>query len=141
MGKITAAQYGEVLIRFKEDQVADFATMTIDDSLSFRYGCAVPTKNPSAAALDLVGFDEDFADGFIDVSNDWKRVLKKSGGRYDPEDLANDIGARYMEIQYHGELKADYIQSVSVSAGQLSPETIKRLKAKGIDVYIGYKKV
>lgn len=141
-GRMVASQYGEVLIRFKEDQVADFATMTIDDSLSFRYGGAVPTKRPSAAALDIRAYDYNTpAEEFKDTLREWKDAAKKTGGSYNPEDMARNIGARYMEVQYHGELTTDYIQSVSVSAGQLSPETIKRLKDKGIDVYVGYKKV
>lgn len=138
--RINAAQYGEVLIRFDPDQVADFTTMTFDDSLSLSHGRATLVSNPKASAVELSGFGREWdADNFL---KDADAYLKKSGGKYNPEDFAGETGARYMELQYHGELKTDYIQSVSVSqASQLSPAMIEELKRRGIEVYVGYKKV
>ena len=137
-----AEQYGDVLIRFKREQVENFATFTGDDSLDFMNGCPVPTKKPSIAALDLQNDDEDALNKAIGYATDGiDDALKITKGEYNPEVISQRMRASYMEIQYHGELKTDYIESVSVPPGQLSPKMIKSLKDKGIDVYVGYKKV
>ena len=137
-----AKQYGDVLIRFKREQVEDFATFTHEDSLGITNGCPVPTKKPSIAALDLwFDTEDELSQTINDTLERIDKSLKLTGGKYNPEVIAQNTRSSYIELQYHGELKTDYIESVSVRAGQLSPKMIKRLKDSGVEVYVDYKKV
>lgn len=134
-----ATGYGDVVVRFKTDQVQDFTTMTRGDSLGQAIATPTPTKDPSIAACNFV---RDAKENLGYVIEDIDSSIKQANGSINPESIARDSASQYFELQYHGELKTDYIESVSVSGeGMLSPETIKRLKDKGIDVYVGYKKV
>ena len=139
LGNFVAEQYGDLTVRFKPDQVREFTTMTAGDSLGFINGRPVLVTDPNIAACDFYRMQHGEAETLIDEINE---AIDKSDGGINPEDIADFSGTEFFEIQYHGDLKTGYIESISApSDGYLSPEMIDRLKSQGIDVYVGFEKV
>ncbi len=50
-------------------------------------------------------------------------------------ELTSDLGVRYIELQYHGELKLDEVESICFTDKLPSIHRLESLKNKGIKLY------
>lgn len=89
----TATQYGQVEVRFKKEKV--IATWTAGDSLGLRWQPTL-TTDPKACSFD-----------------DARNVPLKGSQVKDLREFKRDYIARYLELQYHGKLTIDCVESVS----------------------------
>lgn len=123
------SQYGGVIIKFKKDSVN--ATFTCGDSLGFYQhqsngGIACPITNPSLCSMNKFQM-KNLSDA---VKND--RVPKSVGEL--SYLLSNGNQATYFEVQYHGDLRIQDIESVTFISNYVMPsqEVIAQLNDLGI---------
>lgn len=118
----TATQYGNVEVRFKKDSV--IATWTAGDSLGERWQPSLTTDPKSCSFDDYSGTPTSTTESITDLTA-WKRKHICS----------------YLELQYHGDLTVDCVESISYPydlndtkhATELS--TALKWKAIGVKVY------
>ena len=125
--------YGQTTIRWKKDKVN--ATFTMDDSLD-DYEFIAPSlvtdpKITSIAARNGRNIR------CVDL-NQFKAIQQASKKGID--DMLNKMpGVYYIELQYHGQLTLDCIESVTFaekSEARVAKKAIKKLLQKGIPCYI-----
>ena len=121
-----AKTYGNVEVRFKKDKVT--CTWTAGDSLNCVYQPSL-TTDPKAVSFDDM---YDRAGGWRKPPISTTEIDKMS------KILANNVRG-YLELQYHGELTLDCVESVAFPY-DLTQKTkylplAKRLKARGIKVF------
>lgn len=137
LGQSEAAQYGNIIVNFKKENLFNRTTLTMDDSLSQGLAgkvVATPVSNPSTEALNRWQL--------ADKTNLIKTVEKfASSEMTSPIDFFTCEGmfGRYIELQYHGELAVSDIESVVINPQSLQfnkglADTIETLKKKGIKV-------
>ena len=97
--KQAVGQYGDVQVRFKKDKVV--ATWTADDSLNMAFQPTL-VNDPK-----IESFDNRF--NIMPSKNDFKDVLT----------LRNPLCSRYIELQYHGKLGIDCVESLTFPKGVL----------------------
>ena len=124
-----AKGYGAVQIQFRKENLKGRTTYTMGDSLDqiyFRDGIAGSDgDDPTIAGiLPAQGAPTDL----FTLVQDRDIITNK--------DLEKIYGARYIELQYHGQLGIDDIESVVYSSTDaVKPETVKVLKDRGVKVY------
>lgn len=126
------SNYGPVVVRFRKSHIKGRVTMTSGDSLPVAFGenvIASPTDHPSIGSIFLPG-------SVYSLLKNNKLNLKS------PQQVAETIPpmdrfGQYIELQYHGQLTADDIESVFIGHPLLNPQSdlIMKLKAKGIRVF------
>jgi len=115
----SAFQYGNVQVRFRKDKVV--CTWTYDDSLGKRY-------QPTLCCDPKV---ESFDKAFTSLSkSECKDVVS----------LVDAGCSRYIELQYHGKVTIDAVESLTFEShpirdGLCSEETLRRYAAKGAKIY------
>lgn len=118
----TATQYGRIEVRFKKDKV--IATWTAGDSLCLEYQPSL-VSDPKSCSFD-----------------DFYRTPTTSAVEYKnlAEFKKNHI-ERYLELQYHGDLTLDCVESITFPDNLDDPSEktmlarAKKWKQKGIKVY------
>ena len=116
----SASSYGECMIRFKKDKV--IATWTGGDSLGLSYQPSL-TTDPKLSSLAR-RVKKDIPD-FSQINS--VQELKKQLHVWD-----------YIELQYHGDLTFDCVESVAFNSQKTAnayKHLIPRIKAKNIKVY------
>lgn len=131
-----ASQYGPIQVRFKKDRIRERTTLTLQDSLNFALdgsGKAVPVDNITPESIDFMdvqkllsnGGNESAIEDFRDSSKDLETFIKN-----------NHIP--YVELQFHGHLTIDDVESITFAKGSshdnLSNALRDRLEARGIKV-------
>lgn len=123
-----AAQYWSygsgIQVRFRKDKV--LATFTCGDSLCQYYRPSL-TTDPQICSLDRLLLTK-------------SKMTSKSTPTYlrDPIQATEAIANRYIELQYHGLLTLDCIESVFIPRDvvhKLSPGLFKKIKATGAILY------
>ena len=129
----SAAGYGGVLVTFKRDNVADRTTFTVGDSLDGSLGMrqnliAASTQNPRANGIE--GYE---LRKFAATPTRNRQALPT-----DAQEFAEHFRGEYFEIQYHGDLTLDDVQSIAVSKRtyERNRATFDKLKDFGIDLII-----
>mgnify|MGYP003290439421 CR=1 FL=1 len=129
----SAAGYGGVLVTFKRDRVANRTTFTVGDSLDGVLGMrqnmiAGDTQNPRANGLQTYELRT-----FAATPKRNRKQLPT-----DAQEFADHFRGDYFEIQYHGELTLDDVESVAVSKNTYSrnAKIFDKLKDLGIDLII-----
>ena len=120
------SQYGDTIVRFDKDKLRGKVTYTVDDSLGLAY-------NKLTVAGDA---DNASANGIRDSKLRFMYDLVTSKDK--PTDLTSfldETGARYIELQYHGEVKADFIKELCFTKDIPDENIIKRLQDKGIRLF------
>lgn len=134
-------QYGQIVVKLKKDALKGRVTMTLGDSLD-SYQIVRPTfvNQPDFLAVSA---HARYGLG-IDAYLHNKQVEK---GENDPVDLERALekaGMGYLELQYHGSLQVEDIESVTLLADyqskepgfqpetEMPPELVARLKMLGI---------
>lgn len=117
-----AEEYGDCIVRLKKDRMNGRTTYTYGDSLDNDYPAGDITK-PS-----LAGFGDGYYNGILGAES-----------KIDNAKNVNDLsrGNSYVELQFHGTVTADDIDSVTYTdKDDLSRNVFEKLKKRGIKVYI-----
>lgn len=115
--KSEVSRYGSVTVKIKREVAERRATMTLDDSLGTYYSPVCPIALPHFSALFFSCYDEDTIDSI-------REFLEK------PISYSTFwwIYGNYTEVQYHGGLSVDDIESVHLSRDNgLSQEEIDEI--------------
>jgi hypothetical protein len=126
----TSSQYGKTIIRFNKDKLKDRVTYTLDDSLgNALYNEVVGGKigeECSISGVPIFNID-DCLDYFKE--GDLTDI-------YNADEFAQIMGCRYFELQYHGKLTIDDVESICFTGRDKPTEkALKTLKDKKINVY------
>jgi SPP1 gp7 family putative phage head morphogenesis protein len=129
MNSGTLSSYGSIAVKLKP-QVDSRSTITFGDSLAaMGYSPATNLKNIHPGSLRGM---------LSNMENEGPNFDKKIKGAKGIEGAAIISGEPYMEIQVHGGLMLEDIESVTIPASFKSSgsvgKTIERLKEKGIEV-------
>ncbi|MDR2286205.1 MAG: hypothetical protein LBE04_01825 [Prevotellaceae bacterium] len=98
-----AAQYGELQIRFRKDKVV--ATFTMQDSLDSKLIPSLTTEPKLSSFGKNDGLFKAFSGQSIETTS--------------AVDFTKKYAKRYIELQYHGKLGVDAIESIFIPADQL----------------------
>ena len=119
-------QYGDVIIHFAKDKVANKTTFTVNNSLGPAVYQELVADNPNRP--NLVGIDKELLKETVD--------LLKSGNIKTPEEASKALGVRYLETQYHGEIGVSDISSMYFTNKKPSEKQIQSLKEFSINLYV-----
>lgn len=119
-------QYGDVIIHFAKDKVANKTTFTVNNSLGPAVYQELVADNPNRP--NLVGIDKELLKETVD--------LLKSGNIKTPEEASKALGVRYLEAQYHGDVNLSDVSSMYFTNNTPSEKQIQSLKEFGINLYV-----
>ncbi|MBS4881902.1 MAG: DUF3626 domain-containing protein [Peptoniphilus harei] len=122
---VDASQYGNCIVRFDKSYLKDRVTYTTNDSLGYAIHertIAGNADNPSANGIS----DNLLTKTYNVIANNPKLNL---------EEFLDETGSRYIELQYHGELKTDYIKEICFIDESPDDLLIDKLKKKNIKVF------
>ena len=119
-------QYGDVIIHFAKDKVANKTTFTVNNSLGPAVYQELVADNPNRP--NLVGIDKELLKETVD--------LLKAGNIKTPEEASKALGVRYLETQYHGEIGVSDISSMYFTNNKPNEKQIQSLKEFGINLYV-----
>ena len=128
------------MVRFKKNSV--MTTFMLDDSFAHS-GCFKPSTLEDASLCGLM------VKGYSTYSNSCKKIRALiDTGMYktmNGHQLAKAVGGSYMELQYHGAVGPECIESINYRHRDclktLSPESIDMIHRYGIKVYVKGKPV
>lgn len=118
-------QYGDVIVHFAKDRVANKTTFTVNNSLGPAVYQELVADNPNQP--NLVGIDKELLKKTVN--------LLKAGNMKTPEEASKALGVRYLETQYHGEIGLSDISSMYFTNNKPSDDQIQSLKQFGIKLY------
>lgn len=128
MSDYAAAQYGDTAIRFKREAVMDRLTYTVGDSLGPAYRNRLVAGSVKDASIT------GFPDG---ISQYVPRIRAAEGQTGSVENWSRTVARSYFELQYHGKLTMDHVESVTF--GDTVPwnfsAVVEKLKKRGISVW------
>ena len=123
-------QYGRTIVKFSKERLKNRVTYTIDDSLgNALFNRVIGGKIGDKSTIS--GIPKDDVGYVIDrfkyaEREDW----------YDADTLAQEMGFRYWELQYHGDLAIDDVESICFTGkDDTTEDIIDQLKKLGIKVY------
>lgn len=119
-------QYGDVIIHFVKDKVANKTTFTVNNSLGPAVSKKLVADNPNRP--NLVSIDKRFLKETVD--------LLKTGKIETPEEASKVLGVRYLEAQYHGDVNLSDVSSMYFTKNEPSKKQIQSLKEFGINLYV-----
>lgn len=126
----TTSQYGKTIVKFNKEKLKDRVTYTIDDSLGnalhneviggkIGKECSI-SGVPIFSVDDLVYYFEE---------SDWKDINNA-------DELAQIMGCRYWELQFHGKLTIDDVESICFTkTDKPTKDIVDQLKQRNINVY------
>ena len=123
-------QYGRTIVKFKKDELKDRVTYTVDDSLGNAiHGEVIGGKIGDECSISGVPLfnTDDLLEYFKE--SDWADIDNA-------DEIAQLMGCRYWEIQFHGKLTIDDVDSICYT-GRDKPtaEILEQLKEHGVKVY------
>lgn len=133
--------YGNTVVRFKKKNLLPRTTFTVGDSLyNFEQGwvTASPVVDPSIASIKQ---------GDVNKTIYGMNVCENADQLKNTISIQGASRQKYIELQYHGKVTIDDVESVTINANSQNPddyidiyseemqEIIEMLKAKGIKVY------
>lgn len=122
-------QYGNCIIHFDKKYLKNKVTYTLDDSLGQalnKVTVAGDSENPRANGINKKHLKE------------WVPWFEKRRNKMlEISDFMKDTPIRYIELQYHGELKIDFIKEICFTGQytEVPDELVKKIKSKGIKVF------
>ena len=119
-------QYGDVIIHFAKDKVANKTTFTVNNSLGPAVYQELVADNPNRP--NLVGIDKELLKETVD--------LLKTGKIETPEEASKVLGVRYLEAQYHGDVNLSDVSSMYFTKNEPSKKQVQSLKEFGINLYV-----
>lgn len=122
-------QYGNCIIHFDKKYLKNKVTYTLDDSLGQALNKVTvvgDSENPRANGINKKHLKE------------WVPWFEKRRNKMlEISDFMKDTPIRYIELQYHGELKIDFIKEICFTGQytEVPDELVKKIKSKGIKVF------
>lgn len=122
-------QYGNCIIHFDKKYLKNKVTYTLDDSLGQalnKVTVAGDSENPRVNGINKKHLKE------------WVPWFEKRRNKMlEISDFMKDTPIRYIELQYHGELKIDFIKEICFTGQytEVPDELVKKIKSKGIKVF------
>lgn len=125
-----AWQYGRTIIKFNKERLKNRVTYTVDDSLgNALYNRVIGGKIGDKPTISGIPKDEV---GY--VIDRFKYAEREDW--YDADSMAQEMGFRYWELQYHGDLTIDDVDSICFTGRDKATDAIiEQLKKLGIKVY------
>ena len=120
------SQYGDVIIHFAKDSVANKTTFTVNNSLGPAVYQELVADNPNSP--NLVGIDKELLKKTVN--------LLKAGNIKTPEEASKALGVRYLETQYHGEIGLSDISSMYFTKDKPNDNQIQSLKELGVKLFV-----
>ncbi len=131
-------QYGGIIVRFNKDKMGSNVTYTDQDSLG--YGSASKIHAGSCKnGISVAGVDPRATNEMYEVLNHYSEETLDNPHKIIKEyqKSSHNMQARYFELQYHGEVGIDKVESIFIRKDVSVPqETIGKLKKKGITIYV-----
>lgn len=125
-----AWQYGRTIIKFNKERLKNRVTYTVDDSLgNALYNRVIGGKIGDKPTISGIPKDEV---GY--VIDRFKYAEREDW--YDADSMAQEMGFRYWELQYHGDLTIEDVDSICFTGRDKATDAIiEQLKKLGIKVY------
>ena len=123
-------QYGRTIIKFNKERLKNRVTYTLDDSLgNALYNRVIGGKIGDKPTISGIPKDE------IGYVIDRFKYAEREDW-YDADTMAQEMGFRYWELQFHGDLTINDVDSVCFTGRDKATDAIiERLKKRGIKVY------
>lgn len=123
-------QYGRTIVKFNKDRLQGRVTYTIEDSLgNALYNRVIGGKISDSSSLSGIPIDE------IGTVIDRFKYAEREDW-YDADSMAQEMGFRYWEIQFHGDLTIDDVDSICFTGrDKATDDIIDQLKKLGIKVH------
>ena len=119
-------QYGDIIVHFSKEKIADRTTFTINNSLGPAAFKDLVADNPNKPRL--VGIDKDYLE-------DYTSILKNMNIDT-PEKVSKSLGIRYVEAQYHGEVLLSDVSSMYFTDSKPTNKQLEALKKIGIKLFM-----
>ena len=119
-------QYGDIIVHFSKEKIADRTTFTINNSLGPAAFKDLVADNPNKPRL--VGIDKDYLE-------DYTSILKNTNIDT-PEKVSKSLGTRYVEAQYHGEVLLSDVSSMYFTDSKPTNKQVEALKKIGIKLFM-----
>ena len=119
-------QYGDIIVHFSKEKIADRTTFTINNSLGPAAFKDLVADNPNKPRL--VGIDKDYLE-------DYTSILKNTNIDT-PEKVSKSLGIRYVEAQYHGEVLLSDVSSMYFTDSKPTNKQLEALKKIGIKLFM-----
>ena len=119
-------QYGDIIVHFSKERIADRTTFTINNSLGPAAFKDLVADNPNKPRL--VGIDKDYLE-------DYTSILKNTNIDT-PEKVSKSLGIRYVEAQYHGEVLLSDVSSMYFIDSKPTNKQVEALKKIGIKLFM-----
>lgn len=119
-------QYGDIIVHFSKEKIADRTTFTINNSLGPAAFKDLVADNPNKPRL--VGIDKDYLE-------DYTSILKNTNIDT-PEKVSKSLGIRYVEAQYHGEVLLSDVSSMYFTDSKPTNKQAEALKKIGIKLFM-----
>ena len=119
-------QYGDIIVHFSKEKIADRTTFTINNSLGPAAFKDLVADNPNKPRL--VGIDKDYLE-------DYTSILKNTNIDT-PEKVSKSLGIRYVEAQYHGEVLLSDVSSMYFTDSIPTNKQVESLKKIGIKLFM-----
>ena len=123
-------QYGRTIIKFNKERLKNRVTYTLDDSLgNALYNRVIGGKIGDKPTISGIPKDE------IGYVIDRFKYAEREDW-YDADTMAQEMGFRYWELQFHGDLTINDVDSVCFTGRDKATDAIiEQLKKIGIKVY------
>lgn len=119
-------QYGDIIVHFSKEKIANRTTFTINNSLGPAAFKDLVADNPNKPLL--VGIDKDYLE-------DYTSILKNTNIDT-PEKVSKSLGIRYVEAQYHGEVLLSDVSSMYFTDSKPTNKQLEALKKIGIKLFM-----
>ena len=122
---VDVEQYGDCIVHFDKIKLKNNVTYTVDDSLDLaldNLAIAGNASNPSANGISKEKLNFIYSLLYFDDDMDLETFIK-------------EMDISYIELQYHGVLRADFIKEICFIDDLPSDDVIKKLNDKNIKVY------
>ena len=124
-----ASQYGDIVVRFKKENLVDRTTITVGDSLGANL-IGVPVTKPSALAFPAHKLEREIRASIRTGGNAFVEIFEENDIT-DVNQIIEDFNDIYFELQYHGDLEISDIASITTEY-ELDASIVGRLKDLGI---------
>lgn len=125
-----ARQYGDIVVRFKKENLVDRTTITVGDSLGAEL-IGVPVTKPSALAFPARKLEREIRASVKSGGNAFVEIFEDND-IIDVNRIIEDFNSPYFELQYHGDLGVSDIASITTEY-ELDASIVGRLKDLGIE--------
>lgn len=119
-------QYGRTIVRFSKEKLKNKVTYTIDDSLGYAYKKLTVAGQPEHVSYNGVP---------LSYIKTIKSLIKTINSDITPENFTEIIRARYIELQYHGDIHLSDVSEICFTDKIPNDDVLNKLKQLGIKLF------